>query len=111
MYLENARRPYPDEFNEISDRVIHFHVKDAKREGTAAAKECVEIGTGDIDFPEQLNALRERNYRGWITLETHWRKVTLDPETQHLPAGHAFSADAEPASRICMATLQKGIGD
>ena len=111
LYLEDARPPFPDEFNEIADRIVHFHVKDAKREGTAAAKECVELGKGEIDFPGQLRALQHREYRGWVTLETHWRTVTLDPETQHLPAGHAFSADAEPASRIGMATLQKWIGE
>jgi L-ribulose-5-phosphate 3-epimerase len=110
LYLDDARDPVREEFPEIADRVIHVHVKDARRDGTRAAQTCVELGTGELDFPAQFAALRERGYGGWITLETHWRTVALDAESQHLPAGHAFSANAEPASRICMATLQCLVG-
>jgi hypothetical protein len=44
-----------------------------------------------------------------VTLETHWRDVPLDAETQHLPAGYGFSAHAEPASRICMGHLKRWV--
>ena len=110
IYLDNVGDPVHDEYPKIADRVIHVHIKDAKREGKKAAPECLEIGTGEIDFPAQFAALRERGYDGWVTLETHWRSVRLDAESQHLPAGYAFSANAEPASRICMAHLKKLVG-
>jgi sugar phosphate isomerase/epimerase len=110
IYLDNVGDPVHDEFPKIADRVFHVHIKDAKREGTKAAVECLEVGTGEIDFPGQFAALRERGYDGWVTLETHWRSVRLDPESQHLPAGYAFSANAEPASRICMAHLKTMLG-
>jgi sugar phosphate isomerase/epimerase len=110
IYLDDVGDPVHDEYPKIADRVIHVHIKDAKREGTKAAPECLEIGTGEIDFPAQFAALRERGYEGWVTLETHWRSVRLDAESQHLPAGYAFSANAEPASRICMAHLKKLVG-
>src|SRR4051812_7250563 len=110
IYLDNVGDPVHDEYPKVADRVIHVHIKDAKREGTKAAPECLEIGTGEIDFPAQFAALRERGYDGWVTLETHWRSVRLDAESQHLPAGYAFSANAEPASRICMAHLKKMVG-
>lgn len=111
IYLENAPNAFPDEYAQVADRVIHVHVKDAQRKGTNAAEECLELGKGEIDFPGQFTALKQRGYSGWITLETHWRPVRLDAESQHLPAGHAFSAQAEPASRICMNHLQQMIAN
>jgi sugar phosphate isomerase/epimerase len=107
LYLDGTNDPVHVDYPAIADRVCHIHIKDASREGERAAKTCVEIGTGAIDFPAQFRALKADGYRGWITLETHWRNVPLDAETQHLPAGYGFSANAEPASRICMAHLQR----
>ncbi len=106
LYLDGDNDPVTDDFPRIADHVTHVHIKDAKRDGHRAAPTCVEIGTGGIDFPAHLRDLKARGYRGWVTLETHWRVVPLDTETQHLPAGHAFSAHAEPASRICIRHLR-----
>jgi sugar phosphate isomerase/epimerase len=111
LYVPGDRPAFPDEFNEIADRVIHVHVKDAKRDGTNAAPECLELGKGEIDFAAHMRTLRDRGFNGWVTLETHWREKKLDAETQHLPAGYGFSEGAEPASRICMAHLQRYIGE
>ncbi len=107
LYLDGINDPIRDDFPLIADHVIHLHVKDAARSGPLAAQRCVELGIGSLDFPGQFRALRVRDYRGWVSLETHWRSIPLDDESQHLPAGHAFSAYAEPASRICMAHLQR----
>lgn len=107
LYVDGTNDPVHDDFPLIRDRVIHVHYKDASRDGSRAAQTCVELGKGQVDFAAQNAALRAMNYSGWITLETHWRTVALDAEIQHLPAGYAFSANAEPASRICMATLQR----
>jgi sugar phosphate isomerase/epimerase len=109
LYLEGDNDPVRDDFPLIASHVAHVHIKDAKREGRNPAPTCVELGQGGIDFPAHLRDLKARGYRGWVTLETHWRVVPLDAETQHLPAGHAFSAHAEPASRICMRHLQNWI--
>jgi len=111
VYLEGANDPIRDDFPPIADRVIHFHVKDAKREGAKPALKCVELGKGSIDFPGHIRDLKKRGYRGWIVLETHWRSIPLDDEVQHLPAGYSFSANAEPASRICMAHLQRWVAE
>ena len=109
LYLDGTNDPVREDFPLVADRTIHVHVKDARRDGATAAKKCVEFGTGGIDFTAQFAALRAGGYRGWITLETHWRAVALDDAIQHLPAGYAFSAGAEDASRICMAHLQRFI--
>ncbi len=111
LMLPGANDPVRDDFPLAAPRVVHVHLKDAIRDGEKAAHTCVEFGTGQIDFPAQLAALKSRGYRGWITLETHWRVVPLDAETQHLPAGYGFSAHAEPASRICMAHTQRWLAE
>ncbi len=107
LFLDAAPDPVREDFAAVADRTIHVHVKDAQRDGRKAASTCVELGSGEVDFPAQFSALKQQGYRGWITLETHWRTVPLDAESTHLPAGDAFSANAEPASRICMANLQR----
>jgi sugar phosphate isomerase/epimerase len=109
LYLEGNEDPATEGYELIAPRVIHVHIKDARREGSKPAQTCIEIGTGTMDLPAHMKALKAGGYRGWITLETHWRVVPLDAETQHLPAGYGFSAHAEPASRICMEHLKRWV--
>ena len=107
LFVEGDRDPVHDDFAAVAERTIHVHVKDARRAGGRAATECVELGRGDIDLPAQFALLKQGGYRGWITLETHWRDAPLDEASLHLPAGDAFSRNAEPASRICAAHLRR----
>lgn len=111
VYLDGTNDPVHDDYPLIANRVRHVHLKDASRNDGKAAQRCVELGKGGIDFPAQLGALKAGGYRDWITLETHWRSVPLDDESQHLPAGHSFSANAEAASRICMTHLDRWIAE
>jgi sugar phosphate isomerase/epimerase len=104
VFMPDTGNPVEKDYPLLADQVIHFHVKDAARKGHVA-EHCVEVGKGEIDFSTQLKELKQRGYKGWVSLETHWRKKELSKEAAHLPAGHAFSADAEPASRICMTNL------
>lgn len=107
LYINSQTDPVTDDFPRIAGEVIHVHIKDARREADGKAVTCVELGQGDLDFPRHFRDLRERNYTGWITLETHWRMQKLSAEDQHLPAGYAFSANAEEPSRICMRHMQE----
>lgn len=109
LYVDGTTDPVSDDYQIVAKYVGHVHLKDARRDGARAADRCVCLGEGAIDVPAQLRLLKARDYQGWITLETHWRSVPLDAESQHLPAGYAFSQHAEPASRICMAQLRQWI--
>jgi sugar phosphate isomerase/epimerase len=111
LYLEGDNDPVTDDYARIAAEVVHVHIKDAQRAGRQPAPICVELGKGQLDFPAQFRALKARGYHGWVTLETHWRTVPLDAETQHLPAGYGFSAHAEPASRICMGHMQRWVAE
>ncbi len=106
------RDPVGAEYERVAGRVIHLHVKDAQREkGKPPPSHCVRLGTGQVDFPGQFRQIHQRGFKGWVSLETHWREKALSAGDQHLPAGQQFSFNAEPASRICMQKLQEWLAE
>jgi len=88
----------------LAPQIVHVHVKDARRR-PGATPEGTPLGEGDVNWPAQFRALRASGYAGLLSLETHWRKTALDEKFLHLPAGEAFSAGGEEASRICLSSL------
>ena len=52
------------------ERIAHVHAKDCTVENHKAT--WLELGTGAIPWPEQIDALARDGYAGWISLETHW---------------------------------------
>jgi L-ribulose-5-phosphate 3-epimerase len=52
------------------ERVIHVHAKDCHMEGNKPI--WGPLGTRSIRWKEQISALLEDNYKGYISLETHW---------------------------------------
>ncbi len=111
VFMPGTGDPVAVDYPMVADRVGHVHVKDAKRQNGHPPEHCVELGTGEVLFPKLLGQLKQRGYKGWVSLETHWRTKSLSSEVQHLPAGHLFSENAEPASRICMRTLVEMLGN
>ena len=107
VFMPGKSDPIANDYPMVADRVIHVHVKDAKWQDGKPPEHCAELGKGAVNFPGLFSQLQQRKYSSWVSLETHWRSAALSAETQHLPAGHGFSANAEPASRVCMATLKK----
>ncbi len=51
-------------------RIAHVHAKDCTVESHKAT--WLELGTGAIPWPAQVDALARDGYAGWISLETHW---------------------------------------
>jgi sugar phosphate isomerase/epimerase len=51
-------------------RIAHVHAKDCTVENHKAV--WLELGTGAIPWPAQIDALARGGYQGWISLETHW---------------------------------------
>ncbi len=93
-------------FSKFSGRVIHVHVKDAVRTpGGSSLARPSPVGEGGVGWMQHLAEIRRSGYQGLLSLETHWRKKELDKELLHLPAGDAFSAGGDEASRICMRRL------
>jgi sugar phosphate isomerase/epimerase len=67
--------PFPDGYREVKGLFPHMHIKDARKNVANGRLEWVPVGCGAIDFIGQLQALREENYEGTMSLETHYRRA------------------------------------
>ena len=98
--------PYPDGYERLKRVMVHVHVKDSAKNRETGNIECVAIGEGVIDWQNQLQALVNDGYDGYISLETHWRPTRkIDEGLLNRPGGSTFSEAGEEASRICMKNL------
>ncbi|MBQ4089454.1 MAG: sugar phosphate isomerase/epimerase [Clostridia bacterium] len=89
--------PYPDDYELVKGHMLHLHIKDAVRENGEGRAVC--IGTGLVDYPGLIAALKRDGYDGYMCLETHYRlNGELDEKQLSLPGGSAFSAGAASAS-------------
>ena len=80
--------PFPDGYQLLPrERVLHVHVKDCTLEHGRPVWE--PPGTS-IDWSGQVTALIRDGYRGWLSLETHWRG----------PSGDKLEASAICAARL-----------
>ena len=59
--------PFPGGYEQVRDRVVHVHLKDADENG-----DWTKMGTGIIDYSGQFRALAEDGYAGLLSLETHY---------------------------------------
>lgn len=101
-HAEGGERPYPDAYNRIKTMMIHCHAKDAAP-NPEGKLEPVPVGTGIIDWKGQIKELLDSGYRGYLSLETHWRpRKVLSEELLNRPGGSAFSEAGEEASRVCL---------
>jgi sugar phosphate isomerase/epimerase len=106
LYVPGEDGPPTAEYAKLSGSIIHIHVKDAVlTPGGSSLARPTPVGDGDVGWAQHLKTIRSSGYRGLLSLETHWRKKELDKELLHLPAGDAFSAGGDEASRICMRRL------
>jgi sugar phosphate isomerase/epimerase len=106
LYVPGENGPPTAAFSKLSDRIIHIHVKDAipTPEKSSLARPS-PVGEGTVGWMQHLTEICHSGYGGLLSLETHWRKKELDKDLLHLPAGDAFSAGGDEASRICMRQL------
>ena len=100
--------PYPEGYEYVRDRIIHVHIKDGTRKGSRGKPEYVAFGEGEVNYLGQFRALKRDHYKGYLSLETHWRPgKQLSEELMSKPGGMDFSRLGEYASEICMRNLQK----
>jgi len=108
IFDPNGETPYPDGYEYVKDKIIHVHIKDGTRRGSGGKPECVAFGEGEVDYLGQLRALKDDGYKGYLSLETHWRVgKKLSEELFSKPGGMEFSGLGEYASEICMRNLIK----
>jgi sugar phosphate isomerase/epimerase len=67
-----GEKPFPEGYRRLPpDRIVHVHAKDCSLDGHQP--EWGPLGTRHIDWKGQIAALLADGYRGYISLETHWR--------------------------------------
>jgi L-ribulose-5-phosphate 3-epimerase len=86
--------PFPGGYEQVRDRVVHVHLKDADENGN-----WVKLGAGIIDYPGQFRALAEDGYEGLLSLETHYEA----------PDGGAEAATRESLAAIRRFCQEAGI--
>ncbi len=83
----------------LGDRVLHVHVKDARRaraaQPAADAWDLVLLGEGEVPVAASLNALRRCGYGRWIAVEWEkkWHPEIAEPEValpQHVALLHSW---------------------
>ena len=63
--------PVPNGYASLpKERVVHVHAKDCHMDGDKPV--WGPLGTRSIRWKEQISALLADNYKGYISLETHW---------------------------------------
>ncbi len=83
-------KAYPDGYRQLPiRRIAHVHAKDCIVHGHTPT--WGPVGEMAVGWREQMDALKRDGYRGWVSLETHWRG----------PNGN----DKMEASRICARNL------
>jgi len=104
LYLAGAPETLTPDFTQFAPRIFHVHVKDAVRlrVGDESIAAAAPIGLGDVGWRRHFSEISRSGYRGWLSLETHWRVQALDESALHLPAGFEFSRGGEEASRVCL---------
>lgn len=106
IYSPILERPFPEGYHYVRSHIAHVHIKDAVKNGDVV--ECVKIGTGQVGWMAQLAALKADGYKGYISLETHYRKgAEISEELMRKPGGAAFSVGGREASEECLEALQE----
>jgi len=69
--LVSGESPYPGGYSLLpKDRIAHVHVKDCHMEDHKPI--WGPVATRSVDWKGQIAALQADDYKGWLSLETHW---------------------------------------
>lgn len=72
-----GEQPFPAGYQALpSSRIVHVHAKDCVVNGHTPTWGL--LGTMDVDWRGQIEALARDGYKGAITLETHWKGPNND---------------------------------
>ncbi len=103
---------FPDGYEAVKGLIGLVHVKDSVRIEERRTARCVPVGEGEAGLKDLFGALMREGYKGYLSLETHWRPVgELSKGTLQLPGGRQFSSDAEYASRVCFENMKRLLGE
>lgn len=106
LYDPLGETPFPDGYEAIRPWLAHIHIKDAVRGETGSR--CVRVGDGQVGYPALLRRLAADGYRGWLSMETHYRLAAQLTEDQlRRPGGAGFSEGGAAATAESVAALKE----
>ena len=71
LYGEDPEVPYPDGYNLIKDRIVHVHIRNARKLESGKII-STPVDEGDVDVEGQVRALKDDGYEGWLSLKSNW---------------------------------------
>lgn len=110
LYAFTNERTYPDGYEIVKPYMRHVHLKDSRLDENGEAIVC-RITEGTAMIPEMLERLAEDGYKGFLTLESHYRiNSVISEETYKLPGGASFSAGGFQSTCECLETVCELLG-
>jgi len=67
--------PYPEGYNAVRGLFAHMHVKGVRKDTESGKWIWVPVGQGVADFLGLFKVLRQEEYNGTVSLETHYRRA------------------------------------
>ncbi|OMF12130.1 hypothetical protein BK131_19190 [Paenibacillus amylolyticus] len=99
--------PFPEDYTLGKEFIKHIHIKDPDGQS-----QYVRLGDGDVPWRNIIQTLKNDDYQGYVSLETHWRKGrVLDQKQRDNPWFDSFSMDGYEASVECMQRLLSYINE
>ncbi|HLX46535.1 MAG TPA: sugar phosphate isomerase/epimerase family protein [Bryobacteraceae bacterium] len=87
----SGEHAYPDGYRLLPvDRIVHVHAKDCTMAGHNPVWGA--IGEGDVNWKAQLQSLESDGYKGYISLETHWKGPHRDKHEASMICGRNLKA-------------------
>ena len=77
--------PYPAGYREVRGLFAHMHIKDLRMDPQTGQAIWARVGDGLVDYRGLLKAVREDDFDGVLSLETHYRR----------PDGNALESSRE----------------
>jgi sugar phosphate isomerase/epimerase len=74
-----GEQPYPTGYEAVKPYLVHVHLKDAEQ-GPDGKPRWAAVGHGEIRYREQAAALVSDGYDGVVSLETHYKTDSGNPE-------------------------------
>ena len=106
LYDPLKETPFPNGYESLGEHLRHVHIKDVRYDENDEPY-CLKIGDGLVPYQDLLQRLKDDGYKGWLSLETHYRKDTqLTDEQMLFPQGSAFSAGGIEAMMESTASLK-----
>lgn len=72
--VSGEKHPYPEGYEKVREHIIHLHIKDSKRTHDNRYR-FVDLGEGEINWKGQIEALIKDGFKGYYTVETHFRPL------------------------------------